>query len=417
MSILLKNIILNGGKKDIYIANEKIEKIDYRINRKTDEIIDGKGKKAIFSGLINAHTHAAMVLFQGYGDDLPLKKWLEKKIWPMEQKLTKDDVYWGTKLACLEMIKTGTTCFNDMYFAEDASVRAIEEMGLRAKIGLTLLDFLPMGSKENIERCWKIFKKQKFKTISFAIAPHSIYTVCSENLIWAKNFARDNNLILHIHLSETQKEVRDCQDRYKMRPVEYLDKIGLLNNNTILAHAIWLSDNEINILRKRKSSVVYNPCSNMKLASGAFPYKKLKAAGINICLGTDGSASNNNLDLFEEMKFGALLQKHKEENPTIAGAKEVIDWAVKNGNKALKLNGGEVKAGKLADLILVDLIQLCFVPGHSIISDLVYSCNGYCVADLICNGKILMRDKKVFDEKKIVKEAAKRAKQLASSNK
>lgn len=412
MSLLIKNIFLKGKKTDLYIKDGKIEKIALKINKKARQKIDGKGEKAVLPGLINCHTHSAMSLLRGYGDDLPLKQWLEKKVWPLEKNLTADDVYWGTKLACLEMIKTGTTCFNDMYWFEQASVQATEEMGVRGVIGLVLLDFDPKGSRENLEKFWKIFQKRKFKTISFSMAPHAIYTVCQENLIWAKNFAQKNNLILHLHLSETKKEVQDCFKKYKLRPVEYLDKIGFLNKNCILAHGIWLSDKEIKILTKRKCNVVYNPCSNMKLASGVFPYSKFKKAKVNICLGTDGAASNNNLDLFEEMKTGALLQKANNMDPVIAPASEIFKTATQNAGRALNMKVGQIKLGNLADLILLDLNQFCFTPGHNLISDLVYSCQGNCVSDLICHGEILMRDRKVKGEKQILQQSKKRAKKL-----
>ncbi len=421
MSLLIKNIILNNQKQDIYIEKNKIAKIGKNLDIKAREKINGKGEKAVIPGLINCHTHSAMTLFRGYSDDLPLKDWLEKKIWPLEKKLTEEDIYWGTKLACLEMIKTGTTCFNDMYWFEEASIEAIKEMGIRAVIGLVLLDFLPLGSKEHIEKLWKKinhvrFVKQlsnrvkikKLEIIKLAIAPHSIYAVSKENLIWAKNFAKRNNLILHIHISETKKEVKDCQRQYKLRPVEYLDKIGFLGKNVVLAHSVWLSDKEIKILGKRNCSAVYCPCSNMKLGIGEiFPYQKLKKAKVNICLGTDGPASNNNLDLFEEMKIGSLLQKHKEKNPTTPKAKEVLNWTTVNGANALKINTGSLQRGKLADLILIDINQLSFVPGFNFNSDLVYSTSGNCVSDLICNGKILMREREIKGEKEIIKKTRK----------
>ena len=210
-----------------------------------------------------------------------------------------------------------------------------------------------------------------------------------------KQFAEQNNLSIHIHISETKKEVDDCLKKYKMRPVEYLNKIGFLNSNVVLAHSIWLSDKEIKILKNRNCSVVYNPCSNMKLASGIFPYQKFQNNGVNICLGTDGSASNNNLDLFEEMKFGALLQKISGMNPAIAPALEIFNTATKNGAKALKINSGEIKKGKLADLILINLNEIYLTSKNNLISKMVYSCSGNCVSDVICDGKILMRNGKI----------------------
>jgi 5-methylthioadenosine/S-adenosylhomocysteine deaminase len=412
MNLLIKNIILNGEKKDIFIEGNKIKKIGDNLNLRATEKIDGKKEKAVIPGLINCHTHAAMSLFRGYGDDLPLKEWLEKKIWPAEAKLTEEDVYWGTKLACLEMIKTGTTCFNDMYWYSEAVIKASEEIGLRAMVGPLIIDFSKKGSRENFEKIYKNFQVEKSGLVDIAVAPHSIYGASKENLIWAKNFAKKNHLILHTHLSETEKEVKDCLKKFKMRPIEYLDKIGFLNENCVLTHSIWLNEKEIKILAKRKCSVVYNPCSNMKLASGIFPYKKMKEAGVNITLGTDGPASNNSLDMFSEMKFASFLQKLSEEDPTIASAKEIFEIATKNGAKALKINAGEIKEGKLADLILIDLNYVSFQPGHNFISDLVYSASGNCVSDVICNGKILMRERKIEGEEKIKKEATKRAKDL-----
>jgi len=414
MTILVKNVILERKKKDIFIEGNKIKKIGKNLNLRADEKIDGKGEKAVLPGLINCHTHAAMSLFRGYEDDLPLQEWLEKKLWPAELKVTEEDAYWGTKLACLEMVKNGTTTLNEMYRYPEATVRAVEEIGLRAMIDLVIIDFLPICSKENVEKLFKKLKNKIPENCSLAVAPHAIYTVSRENLIWAKNFAKKHDLPLHIHVSETEKEVEDCFKKYKMRPVEYLERIRFLGENCILAHSIWLSEKEIKILAKRKCNVVYNPCSNMKLASGFFPYKKLKEAGINVTLGTDSAASNNSLDMFLEMKFASLLQKIKEMNPTIAPAKEIFETATKNGAKALKINAGEIKVGKLADLILIDLNQIYFQPGHNFISDIVYSASGDCVSDLICNGKILMRERKIEGEEKIKKEATKRAKNLTT---
>jgi len=413
MSLILKNVVLDGEKKDVYIEENKIKKIGNNLNFKAEAKIDGKGEKAILPGLINCHTHAAMTLFRGYGEDMTLNDWLKKKIWPLEAKLTEEDVYWGTKLACLEMIKTGTTCFNDMYWLEQASARAAEEMGVRAVIGLTVLDFLKAGNKNKLEEKRDIFKKGKFNIIKFSVSPHAIYTVSKENLIWAKDFANKNKLLFHMHVSETEEEVKNCQKKYKLRPVEFLEKIGVLDENTVLAHTVWISDKEIKILAKRKCSVVYNPCSNLKLAvGGIFPYKKIKENNINVCLGTDGAASNNNLDLFEEMKVGALLQKHKEKNPLIANVKEVFNWATINGARALKINAGIIKEGKLADLILIDLKKTFFSPGHNFLSDVIYSGSGPSVSDSVCNGRILMLNGKVEGEREIIKRATRIAKDI-----
>jgi 5-methylthioadenosine/S-adenosylhomocysteine deaminase len=413
MTLLIKNIILNGKKLDIFIEAGKIKKIRKNLNLKAKEKIEGKGKKAIFPSFVNCHTHSPMILMRGLGEGLSLKDWLEKVIWKIEEKLSEDDVYWGTKLACLEMIKSGITTFNEMYFYPKAQIEAIKEMGQRAVIGLVIVDFSLLGcTKENAQKIYQESKNKLPSNLKFSIAPHAIYTVSKENLIWAKNFAKKEKLLIHIHLSETEREVKDCQRKYKMRPVEFLEKIGFLNENCLLAHSIWLSEKEIEILAKRKSNLIYNPTSNLKLASGIFPYKKVKEKGINVCLGTDGPASNNSLNFFFEMKIGSLIQKIKEKDPKILPAKEILEIATKNGARALKINSGQIKEGKLADLILIDLNQISFQPGHDFISDLVFSASRDCVSDVICDGKILMRDGKIEGEEKIKRETKKRAKNL-----
>ena len=418
-TLLIKNaIFLDKSKKDVYIENGYIIKIADRINRKVKKEINCYGEKAILPGLINCHTHSGMSFLQGYADDLPLKEWLEKKIWPLEVKMDAKDVYWATKLACLKMIKTGTTCLNDMYWFPSASWQAIKEMGLRAVLGLILIDSSVLeGKKERIETNWEILKKEKSFNLSLSLAPHSIDTVSKKNLVWTKNFAQKNNLLIHIHLSETEQGVRNCVKKYKFRPVEYLDSIGFLNKNCLLAHSVWLSLKEIGILKKRKCSVVYNPCSNMKLGSGIFPYSALNKAGVNICLGTDGSASNNSLDLWEEMKFASLLQKVNKKDSRILPVKNNFALVTKNAARALSIKAGEIKEGKLADLILIDLKNINLIPNHNLLSNLIYAGQGNWVSDVICNGKVLMRNWKIKDEDMIIGQAQKRIKKLFNKNK
>jgi len=413
MSLLIKNVIFEGKIIDIFVENGRISKIKKNLNLRAKEKIDAKGEKAVFPSFINCHTHSAMILLRGFGEGLSLKDWLEKVIWKIEEKLDEDDIYWGTKLASLEMIRSGITTFNEMYFYPEAQIEATREMGLRGVLGLVLVDFSTKGcDKKTIEKIYPKLKTylKNFPSIKLSIAPHAIYTVSKENLIWAKNFAKREKLLIHMHLSETEREVKDCQRKYKLRPVEYLEKIGFLNKNCVFAHSIWLSDKEIEILAKRKCSLIYNPSSNMKLASGVFPYKKAKEKGINVCLGTDGPASNNSLNFFFEMKIGSLLQKIKEKDPKILPAKEAIEIATKNGAKALKINSGEIKVGKLADLILVDLNKISLFPKENLISNLVFSANPDCVSDVICGGKILMREGKIENEEKIFTQAKQKIK-------
>lgn len=406
MTILIKNVIWRGKKTDFFIKEGKIEKIGRKLNLKAKDIIDGKGEKAILPGFINCHTHSAMILFRGLGEDMKLKDWLEKKIFPMENKLTEDEVYLGTKLACLEMIKSGTTTFNEMYFFPKAQIEAIKEMGARAVIGLVVVDFSQMGcTKENAEKFFLKLKDKLPSTIKFSIAPHAIYTVSKESLIWAKNFAEKNNLLIHMHLSESDWEVKFSLNKYKKRPVEFLEKIGFLSKNCLFAHSIWLSEKEIEILTKKKCNLIYNPCSNLKLASGFFPYKKIITHKINVCLGTDSAASNNSLDLIREIKIASLIQKGIEKDPTIFSKKESLKILTERAAKALQIKAGKIKKGYLADLILIDLNKIYFQPGHNFLADLVYSASGDCVSDVVCNGKILMRDKKIENEEKIIKNA------------
>jgi len=413
MKILIKNALLQGKNTDLFVEGSEIKKIGENLNLKADEKIDGRGQKALLPGLVNCHTHAAMSLLRGFADDLPLKEWLQNKIWPVEAKLSEDDIFWGTKLACLEMIKSGTTAFNDMYFFPAASIQAAKEMGLRAVIGLVVFDNSPNARPEAIEKNYRLLKPGLPDFITLAVAPHAIYTVSRQNLVWSKNFARREKLILHIHVSETSGEVAKSLKEYRQRPVEYLSSIGLLGENVVLAHSVYLSDREIGILSQSGGWPVNNPSSNLKLASGEiFPYRKYREKNIKITLGTDGAASNNSLDMFREMKTAALLQKNSAKNPVVFPAGEVLESATVNGARALKINAGKIEAGRLADFSLIDLNKIYFFPGYNFRSDLVYSASGDCVSDLVCNGKILMRDGKIEGEGEILKEIKKRAERI-----
>lgn len=403
MGILIKAVLLDGKRKDIFIEGNKIQEIG-SINRESEFKI--KGNFAALPSFVNAHTHAAMTLFRGYCDDMALQEWLEQKIWPAEAKLTEEDVYNGAKLACIEMIKSGTTFFNDMYWHFHGTARAVEETGIRSAISPVLIDLFNEEKRKNcIKEAEKLFEESKKygERIKYVLGPHAVYSVSEELLKWCREFADKNNLLLHIHASETKKEVDDCIAKNGLRPVEYLDKIGFLGKNVILAHSVWLNSKEIKLIKKNNASVVYNPTSNMKLSSGVFNYAAMKKQRINIALGTDGCASNNNLDILEEMKFGALLQKISMKNPI--SAKEIFDSATINGAKAFNLKSGEIKEGFLADLILIDLKHHHLNPHHDLISNVVYSANESCVNTTICNGKILMQDRKVENEEEIIENA------------
>lgn len=408
MSILIKGVTLNGRKKDILIQGNTIQMIADSIGAPAETQISGDGKAAIPS-FINGHTHAAMTLLRGYADDMHLQDWLEKKIWVAEAQMTEEDIYCGARLACLEMIKTGTTFFNDMYWFWKGTARAVLDMGIRAAISAVFIDFFDRKKAgEQIEINMGLFEESgKFgDRITFTLGPHAIYTVSEESLKWAADFARANGLLIHTHLSETREEVEDCIRKHGIRPAEYLEKIGFLGPNVIACHAVYLNQKEILLLKKHDVKVVHNPISNMKLAVGkAFPYARLKTAGITISLGTDGCSSNNNLDMLESMKFASLLQKYHHRDTTVLPAREAFQMATINGAQAFGLNCGEIKEGALADLALIDLQRPELTPHFDLHSDLAYSGNGACVDTLICDGKVLMANRRVKDEETILEEA------------
>ncbi len=406
MSILIKNVLLEGKERNINIEGNLIEAIsEDKSNKEAEFVIDGKDKAAI-PGLFNAHTHAAMTLLRGYADDMPLQEWLETKIWPVEAKMKEDDVYWGTKLACLEMIKSGTIFFNDMYWHWRGSARAVAECGIRAALSAVFIDSFDEGlAKEQIRRNEALYEESKkiSERIIFVLGPHAIYTVSKESLCWVRDFAEKHDLLVHIHLSETEEEVEDCIKRYGMRPVEFLDSIGFLSTRTIASHCVHLSRKEMKLLKKSDVKIVHNPTSNMKLAAGKMPYEELKRAGLysNIALGTDGCASNNNLDMFEEMKIASLFHKAFSGDPTSMPAKEAFELATLNAAKMFRLNSGVIEEGELADVVLLDLKYAELTPNHNLTSNIVYSANGSCVDTVICDGRILMEGRKVEGEEEI----------------
>lgn len=417
MNLLVKNIVHEGRKTNIYIEGNTIKSVGGKSGIKDDLVIDGEGKAAI-PGLVNAHTHAAMTLMRGYADDLELHDWLENYIWPIEAKLNPDDVYWGAKLACLEMIKSGTTCINDMYWHPLSTAKAVEEADLRGVINGVFIDLHdPEKAREQKSVNKKLFTefKQFPDRIMYSLGPHAIYTVSEESLIWVRDFAEKNNLLIHFHLSETRKENEDFVKNKGVRPIPYLEKIGFLGPNVVCAHAVWVTKGELKTLGKYDVKIVHNPTSNMKLATGGvMPYVEMKEAGLTVALGTDGCSSNNNLDMFEEMKFAALLQKAHRWDQTVLPAKEALEMATEQGAKALGLNAGKIEEGRLADIVLIDLKRPELTPHYNLASDLVYSANGSCVDTVICDGKVLMQGGLVEGEEEILEKVGVVAKELIS---
>ncbi|WP_214020259.1 amidohydrolase family protein [Methanoculleus sp.] len=418
-SVLIAGVTIDGSTVDIAIDEEGLIAgigEDVRKAVDADIVIDGSDRLAV-PGLVNTHSHAAMSLLRGYGDDMLLQDWLSQKIWPLEAHLTGEDVYAGTKLACLEMIKSGTVAFNDMYFFMDRAAQAVDEMGIRATFAYGFID---LGMEEKREAEIKVtealvahVKSLDNPRIKAAVGPHSVYTVSPEGLSWCAEYAKKQEIGIHVHLSETEKEVVDCVARFGKRPAVLLDECGCLTPRTVAAHCCWLDEAECRLLGERGVSASHNPASNMKLAvNRAMPYHWLKQYGANICLGTDGCASNNNLDMIEEMKFAALLQKFAWNSPTLLPAGEAIAMATAAGARALGTGPGTLTVGAPADIVLLDARAACNTPLFHADSNTVYACNGGAVMTVLCGGRILMHEREVPGEEEIVREAADIARSL-----
>jgi 5-methylthioadenosine/S-adenosylhomocysteine deaminase len=418
-SLLIAGVTIDGATVDIAVDEKGLIAAIGKDAKKTidaDIIIDGSDRIAV-PGLVNTHTHAAMSLLRGYADDMILQDWLSQKIWPLEAHLTGDDVYAGTKLACLEMIKSGTVAFNDMYFFMDRAAAAADEMGIRATLAYGFID---LGMEEKREAEIKAtetliahVKSLDNPRIKAAVGPHSVYTVSPEGLRWCAEYASEQDIGIHVHLSETEKEVVDCVAQSGKRPAVLLDDCGCLTPRTVAAHCCWLDEAECRLLAERGVSASHNPASNMKLAvNRAMPYHWLKAAGANVALGTDGCSSNNNLDLMEEMKFAALLQKFAWNSPTLLPAGEAIEMATAAGARALGTGPGTLTVGAPADIVLLDARAVCNTPLFHADSNAVYACNGGAVMTVLCQGRILMHEREVPGEEEIVREAAAAARSL-----
>lgn len=417
MNILLKNIVCNGTVSDIYIEGSVIARIVTsaddpcgQIPASGVEVVDCQGKTAM-PAFVNMHTHAGMSLMRGIEEDVPLKEWIDR-IWEVESHIDGDFVYHATKVACLEMIKSGTVTFNDQYWFPLMARKAAVEMGLRPVISYVVLDH---NNKEEAEfqkdECVRTYEESLgWKDGGlFSMAFHAIYSVSEEMMLWSAEFARKHGLKLHIHLSETEKEVRDCMAGHNgLSPVEYLDRLGILGPDVIAAHTLWLSDEDVRILGERKVNCVHNINSNTKLASGyRFRYNELRDAGANVCIGTDGCASSNNLDMLEAMKTTALFQKAWRENPKALPLCELISLATRNGADALGLDTGRLEVGMQADICIVNTDSSFFLSPGSFLSNFIYSAHSDCIDSLISMGRFVMRNRKVEGEESILRDARK----------
>ena len=426
-TILIKNALIlspnnfEEKKQSLLIKNDLIAEISDEIDESNvDKIIDGEGK-VLLPGFVNTHTHLSMTLFRGLADDLSLDTWLNDHIWPMEANLNGDYCYAGALLGAVELIKSGTTTFSDMYFYMEDVARAVDEAGIRAVLSYGMIDFGDAERREaEIKQNLTLFENCNGMAdgrIKVFFGPHSPYTASEELLIKVRQLADEYNMGIHIHVSETQKEINDVSEEKGLRPFEYLDKIGFLGPDVVAAHSVWLSDEEIEIIKKHDVKISHNPCSNMKLASGIAPVSKLMENDICVSIGTDGASSNNNLDLIEELKTASLLQKVSTLDPNVLNSHEAIAMGTIKGAEALGLADeiGSIEVGKKADIILIDTNSANMVPDSSTLtSNIIYSANGSNVDTTICNGKILMENKKltVLDEHEIYDKAREAIKNL-----
>lgn len=413
-AILLRNILLDGRKSDIFIDGGLIRNIagagqmnDMDVSAASGvTVVDCSGRAAV-PGFVNMHTHAAMSLMRGLGEDMVFGDWIDR-IWGVESKIDEEYVYWGTKVACIEMLRTGTTTFNDHYWFSPASHRAAAEMGLNPVVSYVVMDREnPDEMAREKDQIQKMYEESRaWGEHQFAAAFHAIYSVSEEMIVWVSEFARKHNLKLHFHMSETRKEVEDCKERHGLTPVQYLDRLGVLGPDAVAAHALWLDEDDVRILGDRRVNCVHNINSNLKLSSGyRFMYRELKEAGANICLGTDGCASSNNLDMLEAMKTSAIVQKAWREDPSAMPLDELMAMATSNGARALGIGTGELRQGARADLLIVDTDNTFFLSDAPFLANLIYSAHSDCISSVICGGRFVMRDRSVEGEKEILDNA------------
>lgn len=399
--MVISNVLMpNGECADIHIEGNIISKITPATQAP---------KFFATPGFINAHTHASMTLLRSYSDDKALMDWLQKDIWPIEDKMTRKDIYWGAALAAVEMIKSGTTAFADMYGPNMEEVaKVVDESGLRGSLSRGLISFVDGDKKlaENVE-LYKNFHGAADGRITVMFAPHAIYTCPPDYLKKVAAEAQKLNAEIHIHMNETIGEIDDSVKNYGKRPFEVVNKTGLFDTGTLAAHCVHLSDAEIEIIKAKKIRVAHNPGSNMKLASGIAPVTKLLAEGVTVALGTDGASSNNNLDMLEEVRLAALVAKVESMNPLAVPAAQALQMATEYGAKAIGLqNVGQLAEGYKADIVLWDMGGVEWQPNYNPTSLLVYSANSSSVDTVIVDGKILMqgRELKTLDEEKICAE-------------
>lgn len=401
--VIEKGVIAIDGDVITYVGKEADAP-----SIRAEETIDGHGKVAT-PGLVNCHTHLPMTIFRGIAEDQELDRWLSETIWPLEAKLKPRDVYDGALLGCLEMLKSGTTCFADMYFNEDTVARAVERAGLRAVLAPGIIE---VGDTERGEKLLKDGVEFARKFHGFAdgrvrvrLGPHAVYT-CSPNLLTkVRERASELNIGINIHLAESKEMVKSMKETYGFTEVELLESIGFLKSDVLAAHCIYLSEEEMRLMAKRDVKVSYNPVANMKIALGVPKIRDLMSLGVTVGIGTDGPASNNDLDMFDDMRVAALLQKISYMDPTVLPAQNVLRMTTIDGARALGLERsvGSLEVGRKADVILVDFRKPHLTPVHDFYANMVYSARGSDVETVIVDGKILMEggEVKTLDEEEV----------------
>lgn len=420
MSILIKDcgILKLTGEDDIIkrgyilIEDDKIKDIgEGEYEQETDKIhniIDGSGSIAL-PGLINTHTHCSMTLLRGYGEGMPLMRWLNERIWPFEAKLTPDDIYIGAKLAALEMIKSGTTCFLDMYYFEDRICEAVGESGIRGVICTPVIGDDWEARVKRFTSFYENYNNSFDGRIKTMIAPHAPYTCSRKSLEETAKAAAKVGCGVHIHISETEDEVETIRKNYGCTPLKFVEETGILESgNVIAAHCVHMSDEDLFTMKTKGVNVSHCPQSNMKLSSGVSPVWRMMDMGINVSLGTDGTSSNNNLDMVEEMQTASYLQKLYTKDATALPAYKCIKMATVNGAAALDMakDLGRLEKGMKADVVLIDINKPAYVPMHDIYANIVFSGSGRDVKTVIVNGKLVMKDYQVLtiDEEKLLRE-------------
>lgn len=402
-ALTVTNAVLDGAPVALRAIDGVISELGPAVAQQAgDEVLDAAGA-LLLPGLVNGHTHAAMTLFRGYGDDLPLMEWLEQRIWPAEANLTRDDVYWGTRLAVAEMLRTGTLRMWDMYWHAEGVAAAVADGGIRATVSSVVIDggdaergrTLRTQILDGLDAATEVHPR-----VTPSLGPHAVYTVSPETLTWIGDVSRERVIPVQIHCSETEAEVADCRDTHGVSPVMLLDRCGALTERTVLAHGVWLDDADLECIAERGATVVTNPVSNLKLAvGGVFRAADARAHGIGIGIGTDGASSNNALDLYADTKVLALIQKHAQGDPAAMPAEHA--WAIVTGQWAPALGQrGVVSVGEPADFVLVPADRTELGPGN-LVNNLVYAASGAAVDTVVVDGEVRVRDGRVDDEGEI----------------